>query len=123
MHQGSRETKSFFRSRPSSRESNNGTTRDVGLSKRLVLADATFSGATLSGTGNFAVFKIGDLIEIDGTQGGHNNGERPARSPATGPSTPRVQLRTWRSGRNEPDRQSRGRLPRDSHVRRRRCRH
>jgi len=76
MHQGSRETKSFFRSRPSSRESNNGTTRDVGLSKRLVLADATFSGATLSGTGNFAVFKIGDLIEIDGTQGGHNNGDR-----------------------------------------------
>jgi hypothetical protein len=67
--------------------SNHEGTRDKGLSKRLVLADATFSGSTLSGTGTFTVFKAGDLIEIDGTQGGLNNGDRTVLTVAAGSIT------------------------------------
>ena len=76
MRQGTRETRSFFRSRPSSRVTNNDGTNDLGLSKRFV-GTVTFSGATLTaGAANFSAFKVGDLIEISGTEGGLNNGDR-----------------------------------------------
>ena len=41
----------------------------------------------LSGTGTFTVFKVGDLIEIDGTQGGLNNGDRTVLTVAAGSIT------------------------------------
>jgi|SoimicmetaTmtHMA_FD_contig_41_9354209_length_1026_multi_1_in_0_out_0_2 hypothetical protein len=85
--QGTRETKSFFLSHPSSRQDNSGLDSDKGMSKRLVLADATFSGNTLSGTGTFTVFKVYDWILIVGTQGGLNNGARTVLSVAAGSIT------------------------------------
>jgi hypothetical protein len=51
-------------------------TRDKGLSKE-VIAVATFAGSVLTAAAsNFTVFKVGDLIEIAGTEGGLNNGNR-----------------------------------------------
>ena len=74
--QGTRETKSFSLSHPASRNGNNRTSRDVGLSKRVV-ANATFSGNTIFDSGStFTVFKVGDVVEIVGTAGGLNNGRR-----------------------------------------------
>lgn len=75
--QGTRETKSFFRSmRPSTRMDNNRHSRDVGISKRII-ASATFSGSTISdAASNFTVFKAGDRIIIVGSSGGLNNGDR-----------------------------------------------
>jgi len=74
--QGTRETKSFFRSRPSSRNNNNDETTDKGLSKRVIVT-ATFGGSDVFDAGaNFTVFKVGDLVVISGTAGGLNNGER-----------------------------------------------
>ena len=87
MYQGTRETKSFLFSHPSSRQDQTQLSRDVGLSKRLVLANAVFSGATLSGTGNFLVFKVGDMIAITGTVGALNNGDRTVLSVAAGSIT------------------------------------
>jgi len=76
LDQGTRETKSFFRSRPASRMVSSETTLDKGLSKEVV-ATATFAGSVLTaGASNFLVFKVGDLIEIAGTEGGLNNGDR-----------------------------------------------
>jgi len=75
-NQGTRETKSFFKSRPASRQHSSEDTRDVGLNKQVV-AVATFSGSTLTaGASDFSAFKVGDLIEIAGTEGGLNNGDR-----------------------------------------------
>jgi hypothetical protein len=85
--QGTRETKSFFLSHPASREDNSGYTLDKGMSKRLVLPDATFAGSTLSGTGNFTVFKVYDWIFIVDTQGGLNNGHRTVLSVSAGSIT------------------------------------
>jgi hypothetical protein len=85
--QGTRETKSFFLSHPSSRQDNSGLDADKGLSKRLVLADALFSGNTLSGTGSFTVFKQYDMIFIVGTAGGLNNGDRTVLSVSAGSIT------------------------------------
>ena len=85
--QGTRETKSFCLSHPSSRQDSLFYTRDKGLSKRLVLPDALFSGSTLSGTGTFTVFKVYDMITITGTQGGLNNGDRTVLSVAAGSIT------------------------------------
>lgn len=75
--QGTRETKSFFRTmRPSTREPNGRHSRDVGLSKRLV-ASATFAGSLISdAASDFSVFKVGDRITVSGTSGGQNNGDR-----------------------------------------------
>ena len=74
--QGTRESRNFFRSRPSSRITNGRHSRDLGLSKRVV-ASATFSGSVISdAASNFAVFKVGDRITISGTAGGQNNGDR-----------------------------------------------
>ena len=74
--QGTRETKSFCLSHPSSRSDNLAYTRDKGLSKR-VITNATFGGSTIFDAGaNFAVFKVYDMITITGTQGGLNNGDR-----------------------------------------------
>jgi hypothetical protein len=51
-------------------------TRDKGLSKEMVVT-ATFAGSVLTaGAANFSAFKVGDLIEIAGTEGGLNNGDR-----------------------------------------------
>ena len=87
MYQGTRETKSFTLSHPSSREDNSGLDADKGMSKRLVLADAVFAGSTLSGTGTFTVFKVNDQILIVATAGGLNNGNRTVRSGAAGSIT------------------------------------
>ena len=73
--QGTRETKSFFTSRPESRMPNNDTTLDKGLSKR-VIANATFGPTIFDAGANFTVFKVGDLLHISGTSGGLNNGHR-----------------------------------------------
>ena len=74
--QGTRETRSFFLSHPSSREDNSGKDTDKGMSKR-VIASATFSGSTITdAASNFSVFKVYDWIVIVGTQGGLNNGNR-----------------------------------------------
>jgi len=76
LDQGTRETKSFFRSRPASRMISSEDTRDKGLSKEVV-ATATFAGSVLTAAAsNFSAFKVGDLIEIAGTEGGLNNGDR-----------------------------------------------
>jgi hypothetical protein len=77
MYQGTRETKSFLTSDPASREDNGFYTRDKGLSKR-VITNATFGpGNVIFDAGaTYTVFKVGDLIQITGTQGGQNNGER-----------------------------------------------
>ena len=87
MYQGTRETKSFFLSHPSSREDNSGLDADKGMSKRLVLADAVFLGTSLSGTGTFTVFKPYDIILIVGTAGGLNNGARTVLTVAAGSMT------------------------------------
>src|SRR4029077_8640250 len=76
MYQGTRETKSFFTSDPASREDNGFYTRDKGLSKR-VITTATFGSNTIFDAGaTYTVFKVGDLIQITGTAGGLNNGDR-----------------------------------------------
>ena len=105
MDQGTRETKSFFKSRPSTRQDSRSLTRDVGLSKR-VIANATFGGSTIfDAAANFTVFKVGDMIQITGTVGGLNNGDRTILSvtasqitvdapvKSEGP-TPNVEIRT-----------------------------
>lgn len=75
--QGTRQASNVFYSRPSSRMESARTTRDVGLNKRLVLANAVFSGSTISdAAGGFAVFRVNDGIVITGTNGGNNNGDR-----------------------------------------------
>ena len=74
--QGTRESREFFKSRPSSRITNGRHSRDLGLSKRVV-ASATFAGSTISdAASSFSVFKAGDRITISGTLGGLNNGDR-----------------------------------------------
>jgi hypothetical protein len=74
--QGTRETKAFCLSHPSSRTDNLAYTRDKGMSKRVV-ASATMAGSVLSDAGStFTVFKVYDMITITGTQGGLNNGDR-----------------------------------------------
>jgi predicted extracellular nuclease len=75
MYQGTRETKSFTTSHPSSREDNGFYTRDKGLSKR-VIANATMGPTIFDAGANFSVFKVGDLVQVTGTSGGLNNGER-----------------------------------------------
>jgi hypothetical protein len=81
--QGTRETKAFCLSHPSSRQDSLFYTRDKGLSKR-VISNATFGGNTIFDAGaNFTVFKVFDMITITGTQGGLNNGDRLVLAVAT----------------------------------------
>lgn len=81
--QGTRETKAYFLSHPSSRANNGRHTRDIGITKRIV-ASATFSGSLISdAASNFSVFKAFDRITISGTSGGQNNGDRTILSVAS----------------------------------------
>lgn len=72
--QGTRNCFQMWFSRPETRFPNDKLTRDVGMSKRVVVS-ATFSGSSIVDTAsNFSVFQIDDEIVIWGSAS--NNGTR-----------------------------------------------
>jgi hypothetical protein len=75
--QGTRETKSFQWNHPSGQRSHIGYNADKGMSKRVTPTFVSFAGTNISTPDTvFGVFKVGDRIDIAGTTGGLNNGER-----------------------------------------------
>jgi hypothetical protein len=76
IRNGTRQRREFYNERPESREPNNKYTRDVGMTKRLVIS-ATFSGSTITDLASDFVaagFAVNDQIMVWGTA--YNNGVR-----------------------------------------------
>ena len=74
--QGTRFDFANWFSRPETRQASNRTTRDVGMSKRVVSSGAVFSGSTITDAGQtWTVFAVDDEIMITSSSA-DNNGTR-----------------------------------------------